>query len=475
MIFSLIVCVNGNFGIGKDNDIPWKFSKDLSHFKKITTSNKEKNSIIIMGNNTYKSLPDNFKPLPNRMNLVLSKQIKESDNENLKYFNSIISLLCFININKEKYNDEVFVIGGSYIYNMFLELKIITNLYITLIHSNKEKCDTYFNFNKYIKHFKLENECNEYDINKVDNLSYVLNFRKYTYINKDEKRYIDMINKILKKGIYKLDRTKVGTLSLFGKSLKYDIRNYRLPLFTHRKMFYKGILEELLFFISGNTNTKLLEEKKVNIWKGNTSREFLDSRNLQHLHEGDLGAGYSFQLRHFGADYINCNTDYSNQGFDQLEYVVNLLKTDPASRRILFSYWNPSAMKKMALPPCHLLYQFHVNTDTNELSCSFYQRSSDFVLAANFNIVSAALLTFMLCHITGYKPGKIIHNIGDIHIYMNHIEGAKQLLNNEPLNFPILHIDDSNKKITNITDFTVNNFKLLFYNSYPKYAFKMAI
>jgi dihydrofolate reductase/thymidylate synthase len=480
MIFSLIVCCDKNYGIGKDNKLPWNYSKDMEFFKSKTLQNVDNNkmNVVIMGNNTYKSIPNKFKPLKNRFNLVLTKEKLTSNYENLLYFNNIYDILLYLDNNKDYFND-VYIIGGNQIYNIFLDLHIIKYIYITMISELDYNCDTFFNFNKYKKYYKI----NENDIYfEYDNLSTLpikkknrLEGKKYTYLNKDETNYLNTIQKVLNKGIYKLDRTKVGTLSIFGKSFKYNIRNYRLPLFTHRKMFYRGIIEELLFFISGNTNTKLLEEKNVKIWTGNTSREFLDSRSLNHLDEGDLGAGYSFQLRHFGAEYINCNTDYTNKGFDQLKYIIDLIKNDPNSRRILFSYWNPLAMKNMVLPPCHILYQFHVNTDKNELSCSFYQRSSDFVLAANFNIVSAAVLTFMLCHITGYKPGKIIHNIGDLHIYKNHIEETKKMLNNTPNNFPLFYINDPENNIKNIEDFKYSDFKILFYNSYKKYNFTMAI
>jgi thymidylate synthase len=483
MIFSLIVCCDRNYGISKNNKLPWHYCKDLEFFKLKTTQNLNENNklnIVIMGNNTYKSIPNNFKPLKNRFNIVLTKSniINNHNIDNLMYINNINNLLLYLHNNKQNFND-VYIIGGNQIYNIFLDLHIIENIYLTIISDIDYNCDTFFNFNKFKKYYKLNQNEIMYDNDKLVISSFQKNNKllcqKYIYNNIDENQYLNTINKVLKKGVYNIDRTKIGTLSIFGKSFKYNIRNYRLPLFTHRKMFYRGIIEELLFFISGNTNTKILEDKDINIWTGNTSRNFLDSRELYNLTEGDLGAGYSFQLRHFGAEYIDCNTDYTNQGFDQLKYIIDLIKNNPTSRRILFSYWNPLAMKKMVLPPCHILYQFHVNTNKNELSCSFYQRSSDFVLAANFNIVSAAILTFMLCHITGYKPGKIIHNIGDLHIYKNHIQETKKMLENKPYNFPLFYINDQNKQIKNIEDFKYEDFKILFYNSYPKYKFSMAI
>ena len=803
MNINLIVCTDSKFGIGKNNTLPWHYSKDLEFFKNSTISNNSKKiNIVIMGNNTYKSIPETRRPLKHRLNIVLTKNTElnnHNEEENifdtkLVYFNDVISILYFLDKNK-KYIGNVWVCGGSNIYTQFLELHIVNNIYLTTIIHSDFNCDVFFP-KKYLKYFQIIDKQVEYDNNNSFSINKdELHFTLLSYKNKDELKYMNTICKILNKGIHKMDRTKVGTLSTFGKSFTYNIRNYRLPLFTHRKMFYRGIIEELLFFISGKTDTKLLESKNVNIWKGNTTREFLDSRNLNHLNEGDMGAGYSFQLRHFGAEYVNAKTDYSNQGFDQLKYVIDLIKRDPNSRRILFSYWNPVDLDRVALPSCflkdslvltkkgyapiqnlniddkvythkgnwekiksaysykydglihyiscqyntkyikttsehpfyvikkenigslpywckvedlhgdhllclpinkkekliklnfddsysyksptaynreitfedcyffgyflksgtydnsgnyyiaiydsdlihlhnhydfleivsehkslnnksytkfkitdykylnylytfgnktfnkripewivnlphkyltyfvkgfnymnenkfivrskhlaytlqrifakmhlylsitflpkkrysyslkiiknsnlidenfqyfpiksissklkkidvynievendnsyivqniavhncHILYQFYINKETNELSCSFYQRSSDFVLAANFNIVSAAVLTFMLCHITGYKPGKIIHTIGDVHIYQNHIEETKKMLNNIPYNFPILHINDPDNKIKNIEDFDYDNFKILLYKSYDKYNFKMAV
>ncbi len=480
MIFNLIVCVDNNYGIGKYNNISWKFAKDLKYFKDITTSKDiNKPNVVIMGNNTYKSIPENHKPLKNRINIILSKSTIPTLNNSIKenspiYFNDIISLFLSLDNIKNDIN-EVYIMGGSQIYNLFLEYKLINKIYITSIKNVEYNCDVFFNFEKYKKQFVFESSFMTNDINKLSNEVNILSFETYTYFNKEENKFIKMVNKILNKGVYNLDRSQVGTLSVFGKSFTYDIRNYRVPLFTHRKIHLKSIIEELLFFVSGKTDTKILEEKKVKIWKGHTSREFLDSRGLTELKEGDMGAGYGFRLKFWGSEYINADTDYLNQGFNQLEYVINEIKHNPTSRRIIFSYWNPSYNKLTSLLPCHILYQFHINVDTSELSCSFYQRSSDFCLAANFNVCSAVTLVFMICYITGYKPGKIIHNIGNTHIYLNQIEEVKKMIKNNLYNFPLLLINDPNNEIKKIEDFTYENFKLLFYRSHKKYNIPMSV
>jgi dihydrofolate reductase/thymidylate synthase len=479
MIFNLIVCVDNNYGIGKNNNIPWTFTKDLKYFKNTTSIKKDdgsKPNVVIMGNNTYNSIPNNFKPLKNRINIILSKSIKSTENITTSpiYFNEITKLFLYLDSIKTNIN-EVFIIGGSQIYELFLDYKLINKICITVIKNSDFKCDTFFNFDKYKKQFEFENSYMTNDIDKLTDKEHFLAFETYKYINKEENRFIKIVNKILNKGVYNLDRSQVGTLSIFGKSFTYDIRNYRIPLFTHRKVFLRGIIEELVFFVSGRTDTKILEEKKVNIWKGHTSREFLDSRGLTELNEGDMGAGYGFQLKHFGADYINAETDYTNKGFDQLEYVINEIKHNPTSRRIVFSYWNPSDFNKTALLPCHILYQFNVDIDKNELSCSFYQRSNDTMLANCFNVTSCSILVFMIAKICNLKPGKVIHTIGNLHIYKNQIDVTKEIINNKPFNFPLLLINDPGNEIKKIEDFKYEHFKLLFYRSHKAYKIPMSV
>ena len=261
----------------------------------------------------------------------------------------------------------------------------------------------------------------------------------------EEETYLKTLREVIDSGIRRNVRG-ADVRSLFGRSFTYDIRDYRCPVFTPRCIFVRGIIEELLFFLSGSSDTKELEKKGVMIWSPHTSREYLDSRGLIDLEEGSYGDGYDVQLRNFN-------------GVDQLEYVINLLKTDPSSRRILFSYWNPSSLDKMALPPCHVLYQFFVDTNTNELSVSFYQRSSDFALACNYNVVSASILVFILCKVTGLVPGKCVHTIGDLHVYENQIESIEKFINNEPLESPKMVVSDK----TSVEDFTYSDFNLVGY------------
>uniref|UniRef100_T1GPF5 Thymidylate synthase n=1 Tax=Megaselia scalaris TaxID=36166 RepID=T1GPF5_MEGSC len=192
--------------------------------------------------------------------------------------------------------------------------------------------------------------------------------------NEDEQQYLDLISRIIAKGNDRSDRTGVGTLSIFGCQMRFNLRD-QFPLLTTKRVFWRGVAEELLWFIKGQTNAKILQEKNVKIWDGNSTREFLDKCGFTDREEGDLGPVYGFQWRHFGAEYKTCHDDYSNQGVDQLNDVIQRIKNNPTDRRICMSAWNPVDLPKMALPPCHCFAQFYVQDD--ELSCLMYQRSAD--------------------------------------------------------------------------------------------------
>lgn len=273
--------------------------------------------------------------------------------------------------------------------------------------------------------------------------------------------YLNALKDVLENGEKRVTRNSV-TLSKFGVKMDFDIKD-KFPLLTTKKMFWKGICEELLWFIKGRTNSKELEEKGVNIWKGNSSREFLDSVGLTHNREGDCGEIYGFQWRHYGAEYYTCYDDYTDQGIDQLQNCIDLIKKDPYSRRIFMTGWNPSKINNMCLPPCHVSYQFYVNAD-DELSCMMYQRSGDMFLGIPFNIASTALLTYIVGQLTNKKPNKITIVVGDAHIYENHIDQVKSQLDRIPYESPKLKI---NKIYTNIDDYLYEDFEIVDYKYHP--------
>ncbi|XP_004273821.1 thymidylate synthase [Orcinus orca] len=284
-----------------------------------------------------------------------------------------------------------------------------------------------------------------------------------------ELQYLGQIEHILRCGFRKDDRTGTGTLSVFGMQARYSLRD-EFPLLTTKRVFWKGVLEELLWFIKGSTNAKELSSKGVKIWDANGSRDFLDSLGFSTRAEGDLGPVYGFQWRHFGAEYKEMDSDYSDKGVDQLQKVIDTIKTNPDDRRIILCAWNPKDVPLMALPPCHALCQFYVVN--GELSCQLYQRSGDMGLGVPFNIASYALLTYMIAHITGLKPGDFVHTLGDAHIYLNHIEPLKIQLQREPRPFPKLKIL---RKVEKIDDFKAEDFQIEGYNPHPTIKMEMAV
>jgi dihydrofolate reductase/thymidylate synthase len=208
----------------------------------------------------------------------------------------------------------------------------------------------------------------------------------------------------------------------------------------------------------------------LKIWDGNSSKEFLTSIGLGHRVEGDLGPVYGFQWRHFGAEYVDINTDYTGCGIDQLAIAIDTIKNHPESRRILVTAWNPVDLNKMALPPCHLLMQFYVSN--GELSCILYQRSCDVGLGVPFNIASYSLLTRMMAQVCGLKAGDFVHVMGDVHIYLNHVDALKEQLKREPFAFPKLRLNPDKK---NIDDFVYEDFQVENYQHHKTISMKMAV
>lgn len=458
-MYKLIVCVDDNNGIGKQNELPWYIKEDLKFFREKTLElkNKKKMNCVIMGRKTYQSIPEKYRPLKNRLNLVLTKSnvIQDKETDNLKFFNEYDELIRYVNKNKKSIETS-YVIGGKSIYELFMKNEMIDEIYLNKVN-NDFKCDVKIEID--LKEYRLEDK----NIIKTES-GYKLEFNHYKYYNKEEYNYLELMKTILEEGSEKNDRTQTGTYSLFGECLKYDISDNKLPLLTTKLVPFRFITEELLWFLSGSTDATKLQEKRIPIWNGNTTREFLDNRGLNHMPVGDIGAGYSHQLRHFGAKYNTCKDDYKDKGFDQLKYIVDLIKNNPNSRRILFSYWNPSQLKDVALPCCHIMYQFYVNEEKEEISCVLYQRSSDFFLANNYNAVSAILLTHILGKISGYKPKKFIHFLGDTHIYKNHIEQSKEQMKRTPTRFPKVYLNKEIKTLEDILNIKYEDFELINYN-----------
>lgn len=453
-----ILAVDLNNGIAKNNQIPWKITEDLKHFKNITTltTSEQLKNIVIMGKNTWESIGS--KPLPNRINIIISTTMTskyEYDDNNKNDYMICADMRTTINlINTFNNVNNVFVVGGKRLYDEFINSNIIKYVYLTKINYDYET-DTIVNIN--FNNFDTI-ESNTHILKcQNKNIELKIEFIKLELKqNNEEYKYLLLLKNILINGDYRQTRNE-HTKSLFGESLKFDL-NKSFPLLTTKKMFLKGIFEELKFFLLGQTNTKILENKKVNIWKGNTNRTFLDMVGLNNYNDGDMGPMYGFQLRHFDADYKGCNEKYENMGIDQLQNIINLLKTDKFSRRMIMTTYNPKQVKQGVLPPCHgIVIQFAIEGE-NKLSCHMYQRSADFFHGIPFNIASYALLVHIICEIVNndntyfgnkFNLGNLTIALGDYHVYEPHFEIVDEQLKRKPYLFPQLKI---NKKISSIED-----------------------
>ncbi len=274
-------------------------------------------------------------------------------------------------------------------------------------------------------------------------------------MSEDEKQYLDLVRHVLEHG--HLEESRNGqTYSSFGHKMEFSLKDGTLPLLTTKRVAWKTCFRELMWFVRGSTNNRDLQKQKVRIWDANASREFLDSRGLQHLNENDLGPVYGHQWRHFNAPYTTCNADYSEQGIDQLQQIITALR-DPQqhnSRRLVMSAWNPCQIDEMALPPCHVLVQFKVR-DHKYLSCCLFQRSGDIGLGIPFNIASYSFLTHILAHFCGLEAEKFIHFVGDAHIYADHKPMLEEQITRQPFHFPQIEIKV--ESLSRIEDYTEEN------------------
>ena len=293
--------------------------------------------------------------------------------------------------------------------------------------------------------------------------------KQYLGGRSEEYQYIDLLKDVLENG--EMIKGRNGNVkTCVGSSMIFSLENDKIPILTTKKVAYKTCLKELLWFISGKTDNKILQKQNVKIWNGNASRDFLDSRGLYDLSENDLGPVYGHQWRHFNAKYSDCNEDYRNKGVDQLDYVIKCLK-DPSerySRRLIISAWNPCQLDEMALPPCHLLMQF--NVIGNKLSCTMYQRSCDMGLGVPFNITSYCYLTHLIAHHCGLQPYEFIYHLGNIHIYDDHLDSMEKQILREPLDFPTLKIVNRHE---NINDYQFNDFLIENYHSHDNIKMEM--
>ena len=491
MKLNLIYCKNNQNVIGYDNNLLFTIPEDIKYFKTITSQEyvKDEKNIVIMGYNTWKSIPEKYKPLKNRINIIITKnhfdELK-SDPSKFLVFDSFDTCYKFLKVEEEKgyMLGDKFIIGGGQLYNYVYSnyLSVINKVYETIVNYNLVKNghthytnilddrDIYpeldFRIELY-NNFKLINKryCDEhtvivrYNKEEIHGVTYNI-YQNEKYINKEEIQYLDLMKSILYINNIK-DSRNSKVISSFGEKMVFDLRN-GFPLITTKRTPFKTILRELLWFMRGSTSNKELNDVNVHIWDANASPEFLHKQGLNY-DEGELGPIYGFQWRRFGAQYNDKNKEYLQEdGVDQLQNIIDLINNDPTSRRIILSSWNPVDLPSMALPPCHVMIQFSI--DNGFIDAQLYQRSGDMFLGVPFNIASYALLLHIVGSITGYIPRYFHHVLGDAHIYMNHIDAIGEQIHRIPNSFPKLKLL---KKIVNIDSVDEDNFVLEGYNHYP--------
>ena len=495
MHFSIIVGYTfNNNGIGNKGTLPWRLKNDLAYFKNITTETVEDDSVeylnsVIMGMTTWNSIPESNKPLKNRLNIIITRKKIISNNKFIIYtsWNNLLNDLVNFNNQKNKIHNKIlkiqqnFIIGGESIYRLALNKLNIHSIYTTEIYKDYD-CDTFFpKIDELIGNNKFViSKCGDFEIENNIYYRFItysnieLSGTQHVWKNKEETLYLENMQSILETGIERDDRTGIGTISEFGLLMKYNLTD-TFPISTTKKIFLRGIFEELMMYLRGQTDNKILNDKKINIWNGNTNRDFLDKRGLTDYDEGDMGETYGFNFRHFGGEYKGCKEIYSlSCGYDQLKNVINLIKDDPTSRRIIINLWNPNTLHKAALPSCLCMYQFYVDTQHKRLHLQIYIRSTDYFLANNWNTCTGALFVHLICALSyiDLTPGFLTVVCGDSHIYKTHVSQVRENLKRKPYPFPKLIVNNKKNKISS---FEWEDIKLIGYKSHPSLSAPMAV
>ena len=437
---TLIVAMDDKFGIGYQGSLPWYCKEDLALFKSLTMGKN-----LIVGRKTYDNLPK----LPGRTVLVLTHDKNIRYNIRMEQVKKLVASSAH----------SIVFIGGAKVYKKVLKHGLVSKIHLSLIKSTYT-CDTFFD-RKWMAGFVIT-DSSEHD-----------GFTHFTMelTKNGEQQYLDLLGKVLDTGEVR-DGRNGSTISLFNNHMTFDLRN-GFPLLTTKRMFTRGIIEELLFFLRGDTDTKILEKNGVKIWSGNTSREFLDSLGMHDRPEGCMGPMYGYQWRHFDANYDEKSQKPLESGIDQLEYVVNTIKTDPNSRRIMMTTFNPRQVNDGVLYPCHsIVTQFYVQDQEIDMFC--YNRSQDLFLGVPFNIASSALLLVLVAKLVDKTPRFLHFTLGDTHIYSNHVEQARTQLARQPYKFPSIKVPDL-KTLGDLDKLTPDQILITDYNYHPGIKAEMVV
>ena len=577
----VVAACRKTLGIGAEGSLPWRIPADLKYFRQLTTSTRDplRRNAVVMGRRTWESLPPKARPLAERLNVVLSRTPEAELRARLCLPPDVLvagsldaALALLAAAPTAEAVESIFVIGGAAVYAEALASERLERAYVTFVDLPANAPAPAFDA-------LLPSGC-------LDRLARVRAARgapgpdgaapEFVVLARDaaaaaglptalqpapttppalhgEAGYLALVRHVIDAGNHRSDRTRVGTRSVFGAQLRFNLRDDSFPLLTTKAVFWRGVAEELFWFISGDTSAATLQARRgtrcarrahrralrrapltartaphrvracvracarqakgIKIWDGNSSRAFLDGLGLSEREEGDLGPVYGFQWRHFGARYTHRAAGYEGKGVDQLARAIELLRTNPHDRRIVVSAWNPPDLAQMALPPCHVLFQFYAHD--GRLSCQLYQRSADLGLGVPFNIASYALLTRLVAHVTGLQPGELVHTLGDAHgaaarartahraapptvqrggrvssglarpcapprplaraaVYENHVDALREQLGRTPRPPPKLRIVGADG-LTDIDALRMEHLQLVGYEPHAKIAMQMAV
>jgi thymidylate synthase len=450
-MLELIVAINNDYGIGIKGKLPWKCRADLIMFKRLT-----ERSTLIMGRKTCASLPR----LIGRNIICMSRNTPDTDG----WLNDVSVINSIEDYNNNIISDVKYIVaGGSDIYGLFINLHPVIHLSVV---DDNSVCDTFFKKSWLEGYVIIKRE-------KLDGFEYIR--LEYEGVN-SESRYLSIARDIVEEGPSRIGRNG-EVKSVFGRNMSFDLRD-GFPLLTTKRMFLRGIVEELLFFMRGDTDTTILSDKQVKIWEGNTSAQFIENRGLPYA-EGVMGPMYGYQWRTFNKKYdidsdgrhVKSTDDGS---IDQLKMVVDLIINDPTSRRILMTTYNPSQAREGVLYPCHsVITQFYVDGIFLDMFC--YNRSQDFFLGTPYNIASSSMLLMVISKLTNKTPRYFNLSTGDTHLYSSHCVVMSEQIDRIPYKKPKLFIDRDIGRIEDINSLVFSDFRLEDYKCHGSLKVDMVV
>jgi thymidylate synthase len=478
----ILVAMTRNGAIGCKGGLPWpNLTEDKKRIQELT-----KGHVLLMGTKTFASLR-RPKGLAGRIHLLVSSKISPDTSASPKDGSSESNLIPVSSLSEgiqwmQRHatpHQFLFVLGGVRLYREALLHPACTHIHVTQV-LQPFPADTFFPVDLlHSSRFHLCHEGQVYIESKHHVPYQFLEYKPTACLSKSgppasmhpEMQYLDLIKRLMSSPV-KPNRTGIPTHFMLGEKMRFSLGGNTLPLFTTKHVPFRQVAGELLWMLSGSTSTRVLSETYgVRIWDANGTREALDKKGLTDREEGDLGPMYGFQWRHFGATYLGQGKYGEWPGIDQIQTLIQRLKTTPESRDMILTSWNPKDIPHMALSPCHVLAHFIV-LEGKYLHCHLLQRSADVGLGVPFNVASYSLLTMLLAHFTGLQASELVYTMNDCHLYVNHVEPLQAILAREPYPFPTLEVVGDPASIDHVT---LDHLKLHEYVSHGKIAMKMAV